>query len=52
MNPLLIPVVGELAGKVLDWLIASPATTVTAAEMGCMSNPARQAHGAGQVLIR
>jgi hypothetical protein len=32
MNPLLIPIVGSLANKVLDRLIASPQTTVTSAE--------------------
>lgn len=32
MNPLLIPIIGNLAEKVLDRLIASPRTTVTPAE--------------------
>lgn len=32
MNPLLIPIIGGIADKVLDRLIASPQTTVTQAE--------------------
>lgn len=32
MNPLFIPIIGNIADKVLDRLIASPATSVTRAE--------------------
>ncbi|MFC4172621.1 hypothetical protein ACFOYU_11210 [Microvirga sp. GCM10011540] len=32
MNPLFIPIISSIADKVLDRLIASPQTTVTAAE--------------------
>lgn len=32
MNPLFIPIIGNIADKVLDRLIASPQTTVTPAE--------------------
>jgi len=32
MNPLFIPIIGNIADKVLDRLIASPATSVTQAE--------------------